>query len=345
MKKIMTTFVFTLLVVSMFAFVSASSEEVESFDIKERAGIAPGNFFYGFDKAFEKVGMALTFDKEKKATKALNIAEERLAEAEYIAENGHFEKAKNIRKEYAKYLGITEQAVEDLYNEKNAEKSEESLRKVTRIEGQIERHEMNLETFEERAKQRQNGEPTAEQRAEIEELISQYKKDVSIAQNKIREEKEKFAIKHKALTNLSDRDMNILLEEIQNKEGFKGQGWKPETPERTPDSLLSRTATADMLKERLNTENLTDEERERIEHMISSLEGNEMTNDTEARLNRFYEHREEVMQKYEAGDINIEEMEAQLEALKDEDGKISRDKAEEFRNAQREKLANGGSLF
>lgn len=45
------------------------------------AGVKPGSFFYFFDTTFEKVGLFFTFNSEKKARKALEYADERLAEA------------------------------------------------------------------------------------------------------------------------------------------------------------------------------------------------------------------------------------------------------------------------
>ena len=43
------------------------------------AGIKPGNFWYGFSIAFEKINLFFTFNPEKKAQKALEYADERLA--------------------------------------------------------------------------------------------------------------------------------------------------------------------------------------------------------------------------------------------------------------------------
>lgn len=332
MKKLMTTFVFAFLLVSMLSFVTAAEVDPEAIDLEDMAGITPGNVFYGFDKLMDSAGVMFTFDKAKKAAKALGVAEERMAEVEYLAENGHFEKAKKARAGYAKYLGISQEEVEKLYDEKNAEASEESLRKITKIEGDMQRHGLTIEAIEERMEQRENAEITPEQKTEMEARMSQYKMDIDTALDKIEQEREKARIKHKVLANLSDDEMEGLLSMIEEKEGFKGQGWKPERPEGNSDALLSRTASSDMLKERLETENLTEEERVRIEEMISFLES-EPTNSTEERLARFNEHRAEMMEKYEDGEFNDSEIIAELESLKGEDGRYSLEKIEEFKNS------------
>ncbi|MCX6731394.1 MAG: DUF5667 domain-containing protein [Candidatus Parcubacteria bacterium] len=77
MKKSIITISFLILVILFALPVSASA--------KTKAGIKPGSFFYIFDTAFEKIGLFFTFSPEKKAQKAMEYAEEKLAEAEAMA--------------------------------------------------------------------------------------------------------------------------------------------------------------------------------------------------------------------------------------------------------------------
>jgi len=77
---------FLVLVVLFASPVSAS--------VGTKAGIKPSSFFYFFDTAFEKVSMFFTFNPEKKAQKALGYANERLAEAEAVAESNDAEAIK-----------------------------------------------------------------------------------------------------------------------------------------------------------------------------------------------------------------------------------------------------------
>ncbi|MFY9463130.1 MAG: DUF5667 domain-containing protein [Candidatus Sungiibacteriota bacterium] len=77
MKRFSTIILVLLLAVvfSLPASVSAATSP----------GVKPGSFFYFFDTAFEKLGLFFTFNPEKKARKALEYADERLAEIESIA--------------------------------------------------------------------------------------------------------------------------------------------------------------------------------------------------------------------------------------------------------------------
>ena len=51
------------------------------------AGVEPRSFWYRFDIAFEKISLFFTFNPDLKARKALQYADERLAEAEAVAES------------------------------------------------------------------------------------------------------------------------------------------------------------------------------------------------------------------------------------------------------------------
>ncbi len=78
MKK--SAIVISLLILGIF-FASPVSASADT-----KAGIKPGSFFYFFDTTFEKIGLFFAFSPEKKAQKALEYADERLAEIQAIEE-------------------------------------------------------------------------------------------------------------------------------------------------------------------------------------------------------------------------------------------------------------------
>lgn len=71
---------FTIFVFILFTIFSS----VRPVLAETNSGIKPGNFFYFFDTAFEKINLFFTFNPEKKAQKALKYADERLAEIKDI---------------------------------------------------------------------------------------------------------------------------------------------------------------------------------------------------------------------------------------------------------------------
>ncbi|MBI5401027.1 MAG: hypothetical protein HZB12_02855 [Candidatus Yonathbacteria bacterium] len=64
------------------------------------AGIKPRSFFYFLDTTFENVGLFFTFGSEGKAKKALEYADERLAEIEAVAEEKNPEAVKTAIASY-----------------------------------------------------------------------------------------------------------------------------------------------------------------------------------------------------------------------------------------------------
>ncbi|OGD69026.1 hypothetical protein A3I18_00230 [Candidatus Campbellbacteria bacterium RIFCSPLOWO2_02_FULL_35_11] len=64
------------------------------------AGITPDSYWYLFDKAIDKVEIVFTFGSEKKVKKILEKAEERLAEAQALAEDKKFEDVDSLLKDY-----------------------------------------------------------------------------------------------------------------------------------------------------------------------------------------------------------------------------------------------------
>ena len=92
MKKIFSIYVFVILLLT--AIVVAQEEELPD------AGVTPDSALYGLDKAFERIGLALTFDKAKKAEKRLQIASERLAELKSMTDKGKLKYSDELAKEY-----------------------------------------------------------------------------------------------------------------------------------------------------------------------------------------------------------------------------------------------------
>ena len=94
------------------------------------AGIKPGNFLYFLDTTLERVELFLTFDSGKKAEKALEYAEERLAEVRDIArENKPIEVIQKVVVGYEKQIAF---ATEKSKNLIDIAKSDELLETIFR---------------------------------------------------------------------------------------------------------------------------------------------------------------------------------------------------------------------
>lgn len=67
-------------------------------------GILPGNPFYFLDTVFEGLGTIFTFGDQAKAERFLGLAEERLAEANELAEQGKSNRAEKATEKYTQRL-------------------------------------------------------------------------------------------------------------------------------------------------------------------------------------------------------------------------------------------------
>jgi len=72
-------------------------------------GLTPDSPFYFFDTLWEKVSLFFTFVPEKKAKKAIQFAEEKLAEAKAMAEKNKPEAIEKANQKYQEFLGLANQ--------------------------------------------------------------------------------------------------------------------------------------------------------------------------------------------------------------------------------------------
>ena len=72
------------------------------------AGITPDSPFYGIDVAMDNIGLMFTFNKEKRAEKKLQIADERLKEAEMMAAENNIQAMEKARLNHENMLQSAE---------------------------------------------------------------------------------------------------------------------------------------------------------------------------------------------------------------------------------------------
>ncbi|MDP3710630.1 MAG: DUF5667 domain-containing protein [bacterium] len=112
--KRFSTIILTLLLMVVFSLPVSASAAISP-------GIKPGSFFYFFDTAFEKIGLFFTFNPEKKARKALEYADERLAEVEAVAGNKNTEAVKTAIINYESNIAFAAEKAKDVGDKEKAE--------------------------------------------------------------------------------------------------------------------------------------------------------------------------------------------------------------------------------
>ena len=112
-------------------------------DDESGGGIGPDNIFWGLDKAFEKLGLALTFNDHSKALKVLEIVKERRLEAQSMIKKEKPEHAEKAMKEWKKNIDRAEKERKEL-EEKGKTAEAEEIEKgienaITVLQGIVER--------------------------------------------------------------------------------------------------------------------------------------------------------------------------------------------------------------
>lgn len=113
MKKLLT--ILSILFVALVFIAPIQADAAVS------AGVKPGSFFYFFDTAFENVGLFFTFNSENKAKKALEYADERLAEIEEIAEEKNPDAVKTAIANYESNIALATGKSKDVKDKGRAE--------------------------------------------------------------------------------------------------------------------------------------------------------------------------------------------------------------------------------
>jgi hypothetical protein len=120
---IMVSFVLVSMLFSGAAY--AQDKELPS------PGITPDSPFYFFDKLGKNIGMAFTFGSEAKARKALQYAEERLAEAQSMAARNKIKEMERATGEYDKYMARVQEIMGEIKQKDQSDNISEKVALAT----------------------------------------------------------------------------------------------------------------------------------------------------------------------------------------------------------------------
>lgn len=267
MKKTTTMFVMMFLVFGMMTFVAAEELEIEE------AGELPGGFFYGLDRAFDNFKVSMTFNKERKAERAMKIAEERLAEYEALILIGDTENAEIAKAEYDKFILKSEKAMDRIGPFKNSEKE---FRNAARFEENIEAHQEKIDEIYIRILEKHGENMTDEQLLRFEEIFNNIKERSNNISERHLEKKNQIKTRHKILNVMTDEEVADFEEMIDREEGFmeNREARSIRHEGRFDREIEVRERNLERMNELLSNENLTEEERVQIQERIELHESN-----------------------------------------------------------------------
>ena len=157
MKKQIVILMFAiLLLTSMIAYTVAQETSTTSTSVSESEITIPDNetvsitpdkpFFYGLNRALERVSLALTLGKAAKAEKGLKHAEKRLLELKQMIEEKKFTEAEKALKEYEQDMDRVRARIQEFKDENNPKlELEQKLKLQNKLE-LLENNEDRLET-------------------------------------------------------------------------------------------------------------------------------------------------------------------------------------------------------
>ena len=186
------------------------------------AGIKPGNFFYFFDTTFEKIGLFFTFNPEKKAQKAMEYAEEKLAEAEAVANENNPKAVATAMANYQKDVSLATNESKIIEDKTKAENLLSTIADNTSKHQEVLAEVLNKVPDEAKEAITKAIEVSKKGQEEAMKQIAELKKEVSELKQEIKKLEKKLKDEEGKLENNGDRkkdevkEIDSLKDEIEN---------------------------------------------------------------------------------------------------------------------------------
>ena len=198
------------------------NEEINPTTI-DSTGVVVARKIGFFEDRMDRLRLAFTFNKEKKIEMALNMAEKKLAEAELLAEEDPeaYEKA---QARYNELVAKAEKVLEAMESRaQNNKSSAGDIERIVRVQNRFEKHQDNAEKLYARAYDRleANG-ADAEKVERLEKAYERYSNRTGNIEERIMKKKANILLKHKALGEMSEEDLEEFVSQIENSEGLTG---------------------------------------------------------------------------------------------------------------------------
>ncbi|NTV22867.1 MAG: hypothetical protein HGA85_00640 [Nanoarchaeota archaeon] len=202
MKKLVLFSIVLLLVFSALA----QEDVIETEDTVD-PGTTPDSLMWGVDVAMDKISLALTFDNAKRAEKALQVAEERLAEVRAMIKAKKLEHSLKAEQEHEKLLIEVETEVENEKKDKGSDQLEDTIK----LEQRLSRHKQRFEKVESEVEIEMRGDLTPEQQEKLDALLSSLGDNVRRVEVKIQKREGELKLKVKT------EEGETKLNEIEGK--------------------------------------------------------------------------------------------------------------------------------
>lgn len=213
MKKFsfVTQFVI-LLIILILPIVNAQQTAVAD------PGITPDSFLWGLDKALDHISLLLAISPDAKASKGLEIAQERLSEIKLMVDENKIEAAQKAEEDHNSLLDTVKESILEI-NETN---SSNELKKIVKIEKELENQETEVEKVNAqiKVKIKIEGTLTNEQRSFLEAFLRSLNNSTQEAKIEINEKKNETKSEIKQETGKDDEEIEQEIENEENDQGL-----------------------------------------------------------------------------------------------------------------------------
>ena len=205
--KFIASFMLVMLAIGMVSPMALAVEEETGLP---EPGIGPESAFYGLKIAWDRTRLAFTFNREAKVQKAIGMAENRLAEAEMVAENSELAEKAKLR--YEEFIGKAEENLEKI-EAKKAEGYENAIESTVRTQERMEIHLQRVSTVHNRILVRlAESNMSEEQLTHLTEVFGRVEERAETSQNRVEQRQESLKARYKVLTNKTDDEINESIE-------------------------------------------------------------------------------------------------------------------------------------
>jgi len=182
-------------------------------------GVGPDSIFYGLDRAMERISLALTFNRARKAEKALRIADERLAEVEAMIKKNKSKAADIAQRKHDKILDYAEKEIVGIDSDGNVNASEKALERISKIRLGLLMHSERIALIHQRILDRlsQNPNVSAEKIAHLEEVFSKIENKSRFIEQKVAQRRKNIRTKYKVLSQKNESELTEQEKQFLDK--------------------------------------------------------------------------------------------------------------------------------
>ncbi|MFW6310709.1 MAG: DUF5667 domain-containing protein [Nanoarchaeota archaeon] len=286
MNKLITMCFAVFLVIGLLGVVVAENSTDNAIDLNENESALelpePGTDT-AIENSWDKLRLAFTFNKEKKIQKALDIAEERLAEAKANAKENP-ERAEIARQRYEHFAQKAEDTLTELEEVQNGDNATESFGEIARIQNRFEVHRERAVLAHNKAlEEMSKSNMSEEQLQKIEGIFQRFENNSIGMQQKMQQKRENLETKFKVRNEMTDKEISDFMEKVNKSQGLEKA--REKRTERREILEQKREQIKEIAEERINNkisqanEKETDSKEETVQKdLTNEQEDTENTN-------------------------------------------------------------------